>query len=71
MRVASPFLLSPEQGAEPIVHVCASPEFEGVTGTYWSGLTRPELTDAARDRDDAERLWTLSANLTGVDMPPT
>jgi len=71
MRLASPFLLSPERGAEPIVHLCVSPQLEAVTGTYWSGMKQPELTDAATNDDDAARLWRLSAELTGIDMPTT
>jgi len=65
-----PFALSPRKGARPVVHLCSSPEVEGETGTYWSGMTRPTLRDAATNDDDARRLWDLSAALTGVDLQP-
>jgi NAD(P)-dependent dehydrogenase (short-subunit alcohol dehydrogenase family) len=70
MRIASPFLLSVEHGAAPIVHLCTSPDVEGVTGTYWSGLRQPPLTEAATNDEDAARLWELSTRLTGVDLAP-
>jgi NAD(P)-dependent dehydrogenase (short-subunit alcohol dehydrogenase family) len=69
MHVASPFLLSVDKGAAPIVHLCASPDLDGVNGTYWSGWKQPHLTAAATSAADAERLWRLSAELTGVDLP--
>ena len=69
MRLASPVLLSPAAGVAPIVHLCTSPDLDGVTGTYWSGMNRPELTDAAQNDEDAGRLWELSTRLTGVDLP--
>ena len=63
-----PFTLSAEKGALPIVHLCSSPDVEGRTGMYWSGMKQPELRDAATNDDDARRLWDLSAALTGVDI---
>jgi NAD(P)-dependent dehydrogenase (short-subunit alcohol dehydrogenase family) len=65
-----PFSLSPEKGARPIIHLCSSPDVEGRTGMYWSGMAQPQLRDAATDDGDARRLWELSASLTGVDLPP-
>ncbi len=65
MRVASPFLLSPEHGAAPIVYLSTAPDAAELNGTYWSGMQQPELTDAVND-EDARRLWDLSAKLTGV-----
>lgn len=67
LRVASPFTDSPKKGARALIHLCGSPDIEGLNGTYWSGLTRPELTPAATNEEDASRLWELSASLTGID----
>jgi NAD(P)-dependent dehydrogenase (short-subunit alcohol dehydrogenase family) len=66
MKAAAPFLLAPRKAVAPIVHLCSSPEVDGMSGTYWSGLARPALTDAATNDDDARRLWELSEALTGV-----
>jgi hypothetical protein len=50
LRLASPFTLSPKKGPRAIIHLCSAPEVEGLTGTYWSGLTQPPLTPAASKR---------------------
>jgi NAD(P)-dependent dehydrogenase (short-subunit alcohol dehydrogenase family) len=67
MTVARPFLLSPEKATAPVMHACTAAELDGATGTYWSGMNQPELTDAATNDEDAVRLWELSAELTGLD----
>jgi NAD(P)-dependent dehydrogenase (short-subunit alcohol dehydrogenase family) len=67
MTVARPFLLSTEKAAEPVVHAATSAELEGVNGSYWCGMSRPELTEAATNAEDAVRLWDLSVELTGLD----
>lgn len=64
VRLAKPFLLTPEKGAETMVHLAASPEVSGVSGKYFAksrekAPRRPALDDAA-----AERLWALSESLT-------
>ena len=68
LLVASPFTMSPKKGAESLIHLCSSPDVVGVTGTFWSGLTQPDLTDAATNEEDARRLWDLSVDLTAVSL---
>ena len=65
IRAFETFLLSPEHGAAPIVHLATSPDVAELNGTYWSGMHQPELTDAVND-EDARRLWELSEQLTRV-----
>ena len=67
LSVWKPFAMSPAKGARPLVHLCSSPDVEGMNGTYWCGLEQPALTEAATDDGDARRLWDLSASLTGLD----
>ena len=68
LLAASPFTLSPRKGAQSLVHLASSPEVGDLTGTFWSGLSQPELTDAATDDGDARRLWELSEEVTGVHL---
>ncbi|MET8849145.1 SDR family NAD(P)-dependent oxidoreductase [Amycolatopsis sp. NPDC004625] len=71
---------SPEQGAATTVWAATSPQLAGLGGLYLEDCDVAELapSDAeglaasgvrryALDRDEAARLWTLSAQLTGVD----
>ncbi|HEY7508564.1 MAG TPA: SDR family oxidoreductase [Nitrososphaera sp.] len=63
---ASPFLLSPEKGADTGVYLASSPEVEQVTGRYFVKRKISEPSEAARDDEAAARLWTISEELTGV-----
>ncbi|MFC5747022.1 SDR family NAD(P)-dependent oxidoreductase [Actinomadura rugatobispora] len=69
---------SPEQGAATQVWAATSPQLDGMGGVYLEDCDIAEVwTDDAPpgtgvqpyavDPGDAERLWTLSAELTGVD----
>jgi NAD(P)-dependent dehydrogenase (short-subunit alcohol dehydrogenase family) len=69
LRLASPFTLSPEKGAQALIHLCSSPDVEKLSGTYWSGLNRPPLMPAATNDADARRLWDLSLALAEIDDP--
>lgn len=55
-RVASP----PEVGAERIVRVALSPEYEGVSGRFFDEDTLCPPGAHTPDNDAIERLWTLS-----------
>ncbi|HUC68191.1 MAG TPA: SDR family oxidoreductase [Stellaceae bacterium] len=60
------FALSPEQGAETVVYLAASPEVAGVTGGYFDKC-RVRLPSAqAQDDAAARRLWEESAKLAGL-----
>jgi hypothetical protein len=54
-------------GGTGLARLAADPTFDGVTGAYFDG-TREQQPDG-RAHDDAlgERLWTVSADLVGVD----
>ncbi len=54
----------PEQGAERIVYLAASPEVEGETGGYYDKNKRVEPSALARDETIAARLWEESVKLT-------
>ncbi|VVJ21356.1 Dehydrogenases with different specificities (related to short-chain alcohol dehydrogenases) [Amycolatopsis camponoti] len=71
---------TPEQGAATTVWAATSPQLAGLGGLYLEdcdvaelspvdavGMTESGVRRYAVDRDEARRLWTLSAELTGVD----
>ena len=68
---------SPEQGAATQVWAATSPQLDGMGGVYLEDcdIAEPTVEDGPRrgvarhaiDPDEAERLWTLSAERTGVD----
>lgn len=70
---------TPEQAAATSLWAATSPELDGVGGLYLEDCGIAELTDDpgyatggvmahAVDPSSAARLWTLSAELTGVDL---
>ncbi len=64
-RVAGPlFMKSVEEGAATSCYVATSPELSGVSGCYFSDCN--PVTPSANMRDDAmaERLWSVSEELT-------
>lgn len=63
IRVARPFMLTSEQGAEGVIRLATAPELDGVTGKYFNRNTEVEPSPAALDDRNAERLWTQSEAL--------
>jgi NAD(P)-dependent dehydrogenase (short-subunit alcohol dehydrogenase family) len=58
---------SPEQGAQPLLHLATTPDPFTVDGAYFHRLRRSKLKNAqAVDSDLAARLWERSAELTGL-----
>ncbi|HEY1631269.1 MAG TPA: SDR family oxidoreductase [Rhizomicrobium sp.] len=68
IRLAKNFALSPEQGAQTIIHLASSPEVEGKSGGYYvkSKLATPSAE--ARNDADARKLWDVSAEIAGVGL---
>ncbi|NNE73288.1 MAG: SDR family oxidoreductase [Acidimicrobiales bacterium] len=64
MRVVSPFFRSPEKGAATTLHVATEPSLATTTGQYFAN-SKPETTaPTAQDDAAAERLWSISEELT-------
>lgn len=56
--------LDAEKGAESIIALATSPEYDGVTGRYFVKGQAAASSQASYDQATARRLWTISANLT-------
>ena len=67
IRMAKRFALSPEQGAETLVYLAASPAVAQVTGGYFHRCRPATPTPRARDAAAARRLWQETAALAGLD----
>jgi NAD(P)-dependent dehydrogenase (short-subunit alcohol dehydrogenase family) len=57
------FALSPEKGAETMVHLASSPDVAGITGGYFAKSRPATPTAAAQDDAAARRLWEESAKI--------
>ena len=59
-----PFLRTPEQGADPVLHLATAPDLADVTGCYFVRRRPARPSRASRDVDAARRLWAASEALT-------
>tara|TARA_B100001029_G_scaffold49348_1_gene39413 strand:- start:4628 stop:5488 length:861 start_codon:yes stop_codon:yes gene_type:complete len=68
MNLGRPFAKKTDKGAETSIYLCASPEVEKVTGEYFVDCEIEKLLGAAKSDDQAEKLWSISSELTGIDL---
>lgn len=61
-----PFTKSVEEGAETVIRAAASPEYDGVTGEYFSDGDVAESSDESHDAEVRKRLWDVSAGFVGI-----
>ena len=66
LQTAKRFALTPEQGAQTQIYLASSPQVSQVTGTYFNKCKPVNLWRRARNDADAQRLWDISAKLSGV-----
>ncbi|XP_045059823.2 retinol dehydrogenase 13 isoform X2 [Desmodus rotundus] len=59
---------SPELAAQPSTYLAVAEELEGVSGKYFDGLREKAPAPEAEDEEVAQRLWTESARLVGLEM---
>ena len=65
-KLVRTFFLSPERGAETSIYLASSPEVDGVSGKYFIKKTSVASSPESYDVDIANRLWAVSAKLTGL-----
>ncbi len=59
-------LLTPEQGAQTLVHLATSPEVEGQTGLYFEKNKPLEAAKLAKDEALAAKLWSQTERMVGL-----
>ena len=67
--LVTPFMRTPEQGADTSVYLASSPEVEGVTGGYFASRRARRSSGRSYDTALARRLWRVSEELTGLRQP--
>ncbi len=69
-RLARPFMLSPEKGAETTLFLATLADPSPFHGAYVVGRRVAEPDPAGREEDLARRLWSESARLVGLEGVP-
>ena len=67
-RAFKPFMRSPEQGADTVIYLAASPDVEGMTGKYLSDRKLITASNEAYDENSRGKLWEISEELTGLKV---
>ena len=62
------FAISPEKGADTIIHLASSPEVASTTGAYFVKRKVVEPSRAAQDDAAAKRLWEASEKLANSQL---
>ncbi len=65
-RAFKPFMRSPEQGADTIIYLAASPDVEGMNGRYLSDRKVTSSSKESYDEELRKKLWEASEELTGL-----
>tara|TARA_B100001540_G_C15667113_1_gene578316 strand:- start:160 stop:1011 length:852 start_codon:yes stop_codon:yes gene_type:complete len=65
-NLSKPFMRSSEKGAETSIYLCSSPDVSDVSGQYFYNCKIAKTTKWANNQEDADRLWNLSKELTGI-----
>ena len=65
-NLSKPFMRSSEKGAETSIYLCSSPDVSDVSGQYFYNCKIAKTTLWANNQEDADRLWDLSKELTGI-----
>jgi NAD(P)-dependent dehydrogenase (short-subunit alcohol dehydrogenase family) len=58
--------LTPEQGADTLIYLAASPQVEGVSGKYFVRRKAVRSSPLSYNEEVARRLWQVSAELVGI-----
>ena len=68
IRAAKNFAITPEQGAETIIHLATSADVADMTGAYFYKSRPTTPTRQAQNDADAKRLWEISAEIAGMPI---
>jgi len=67
VRIARPFMASPEKGARTPLYVATSPEVEGISGKYFSNMKETQSSKESYDESEAKKLWDIRLKLSGLE----
>jgi NAD(P)-dependent dehydrogenase (short-subunit alcohol dehydrogenase family) len=70
-KVAKRFMLTPEQGAESVIHLAASPEVTGWSGGYFVRDRKAQPHPVVEDPAVGRHLWQILERLTFYSSTPS
>lgn len=67
-KIAAPFMISPEQGAQTTIYLATSDDVEEANGAYFKNKKVTAPRAIAQDMDAAKKLWDISNELCGTNF---
>lgn len=61
-----PLMRTPAEGAQTSIYLASAPEIAHVTGMYFADQRPAHSSPASHDRQAQQRLWQVSAHMTGL-----
>ncbi|MDA4136087.1 MAG: SDR family oxidoreductase [Thaumarchaeota archaeon] len=71
IKLAHPFMMGAEKGADTLVYLASSPEVADVTGKYFTKRKAVPSSKDSMDEPDAKKLWDVSLKLAKLETDPT
>ena len=65
-KLSKPFMRSSNKGAETSIYLSSSDEVSDVSGKYFYNSKISKISSGASSKEDAEKLWEISMELTGL-----
>jgi NAD(P)-dependent dehydrogenase (short-subunit alcohol dehydrogenase family) len=66
VKLARPFLITAEKGAQTTVYLASSPKVEGITGKYFVRKKIAKPSKISQDLEAGKRLWEISEKMTSL-----
>ncbi|MGH8064062.1 MAG: SDR family oxidoreductase [Candidatus Entotheonellia bacterium] len=66
LRLLQLAAISPEEGAQTIIHLASSAAVKDITGAYFVKKKAVRSSEVSYDRAAADRLWRVSVEITGL-----
>lgn len=71
VRLAQPWMSTPDQAAQTAIYLASSPNVQDVSGKFWSSKQKPvSSSKLSYDPAVAHRLWQISEQMVGLDRVP-
>ena len=68
IRWVSPLIAKPsDKGAETSIYLCSSEKISRISGEYFIDCKKARVTKGAQSKEDADKLWKISSELTGLN----
>ena len=66
MKLFSPFLITPENGAKTTIFLALDKTLDGVSGKYFFKKKAVKSSPASYNETTAKKLWDISQEITGI-----